>query len=130
MFTNKQLFWCIGFHAAFVFGITLTRELTSVNFQSDFLVLISSCCLKSRKLTKNKSVSKKVESQFCNMLSYVRNALKTAILLVSSQIFQHNMFLPKSIFIFVVFWGSAGRAEPLKLNSNSNIIYSIHKILI
>jgi len=36
------LFWCIGFHAAFVFGITLTRELTSVNFQSDFLVLISS----------------------------------------------------------------------------------------
>ena len=36
------LFWCIGFHAAFVFGITLTREFTSVNLQSDFLVLISS----------------------------------------------------------------------------------------
>jgi hypothetical protein len=36
------LFWCVGFHAAFVFGITLTRELTSVNLESEFLVLISS----------------------------------------------------------------------------------------
>ncbi len=36
------LFWCVGFHAAFVFGITLTRELTSVNLESVFLVLISS----------------------------------------------------------------------------------------
>ncbi len=39
--TRLGLFWCIGFHAAFVFGIALTRELTSVNLESDFLVLIS-----------------------------------------------------------------------------------------
>ena len=36
-----SLFWCVGFHAAFVLGIFLTRELTTVNIKSEFLVLIS-----------------------------------------------------------------------------------------
>ena len=37
-----NLFCCIGLHAAFVVGIAITRQLTTVNLDSQFLSLISS----------------------------------------------------------------------------------------
>ena len=47
---------------------------------------------------------KNVQNQFCNMLSYVKNALKTAILSVLSQTFQNDMFLSKYILTFFRFF--------------------------
>ena len=53
--------------------------------------------LRFKVLTTDENVvfPKNVENQFCNMLSYVKNAAKTAIRSVLSQTFQNNMFLPK-----------------------------------
>ena len=36
-----NLFWCVGFHAAFVFGIAVTRHLTTLNISSEHIGLVS-----------------------------------------------------------------------------------------
>ena len=50
------------------------------------------------KTDENHHFPKNVENQFCNMLSYVKNTAKTAMLSVLSQTLRNDMFLPKYIF--------------------------------